>query len=325
MNEYDPIDELLNGYLDETLSERQQTELQRLIDNDPEIAERLRRMQRTCELLSAVPDADPPATLKVDVIAALERQSLLGEDTETIEDIRGGRHLKFRKLATAAAMIALLAALTGVVYRIIGPQSYQQPSIVANWNNVPEQPAQTPVAVATDTPRTPEILNLTLDLQTQNLETVSAFVARSIRENQLLQSSTLAETDTQKTYLLRGSRPAAIQFINDLETIWARLDKTSLKLDAFGQDQPLILEAIRPEQCRRIMDQDSISQSAQIARTFSTLNTVADSLKPLGLNESGDLPLVTIPKPALTSSEPKMDTAEAPMDVMVFLTVQVGR
>ena len=46
------IDELLNSYIDGELTERQKTEVQRLISHDPEIAKRLAQLKK-CRLLVA--------------------------------------------------------------------------------------------------------------------------------------------------------------------------------------------------------------------------------------------------------------------------------
>ncbi len=115
------IDELLNGFLDDELAPRQRTEVQRLIAHDQKIADRLDELEKSKTLLNALPFEVAPDEMAEDIKLALERRALLGPQQEEYDERAGARHLLLRKIATAAAMIALFAALSAVVYNIVAP------------------------------------------------------------------------------------------------------------------------------------------------------------------------------------------------------------
>ena len=77
MKEKTNINELLSGYIDGELDERQTTEVQRLIAHDPKVAERLREMQQYSTLIGSLPIAEAPAEMLEDIKTRLERNSLL--------------------------------------------------------------------------------------------------------------------------------------------------------------------------------------------------------------------------------------------------------
>ena len=73
------IDELLCSFIDGELPLRQQTEIQRLMAKDPEVARRLRQLQNTRALVGALPRAEAPAEMLDQIKFTLERRSLLDE------------------------------------------------------------------------------------------------------------------------------------------------------------------------------------------------------------------------------------------------------
>ena len=56
-------DELLCSFIDGELPLRQQTEVQRLVARDPEVAQRLRQLQNCTNLVSALPRAEAPGEM----------------------------------------------------------------------------------------------------------------------------------------------------------------------------------------------------------------------------------------------------------------------
>ena len=64
MNKSD-IEELISGYLDDRLSKRQHTEVERLLQHDTIFAQKLARIEKQRELLKSMPKVaapDPAAT-----------------------------------------------------------------------------------------------------------------------------------------------------------------------------------------------------------------------------------------------------------------------
>ena len=56
-------EELLNSYIDGELTEREKTEVQRLISHDAQVAQRLRELQKSKMLVSSLPRAKAPAKI----------------------------------------------------------------------------------------------------------------------------------------------------------------------------------------------------------------------------------------------------------------------
>ncbi|HEG43853.1 MAG TPA: hypothetical protein ENH94_07390, partial [Phycisphaerales bacterium] len=116
------IDELLSGYIDGELSQRQRTEVKRLIQHDSELSQRLNQLKRQKQLLGALPIVPAPEGLLDDVKVALERKSILNERPAYHDDSAGVRHLMFRKFLTAAAMFLVpIGILAWVVLNIVMP------------------------------------------------------------------------------------------------------------------------------------------------------------------------------------------------------------
>jgi anti-sigma factor RsiW len=65
---------LVNGEIDGTISREERKELTALIEDDPSVKSLFDEMITLDELLAAVPQVDPPASLKAGVMAAIERR-----------------------------------------------------------------------------------------------------------------------------------------------------------------------------------------------------------------------------------------------------------
>ncbi|MHC4734051.1 MAG: anti-sigma factor family protein, partial [Planctomycetota bacterium] len=94
------IEELLNSYIDGELTEREQTEVKRLISHDAQVAQRLRELQTSKILVSSLPRAEAPDRILDGVKASLETEALSSERAWSEEpSVRrvGVRHLMVRK------------------------------------------------------------------------------------------------------------------------------------------------------------------------------------------------------------------------------------
>ncbi len=105
------IERLLNGYIDGELTVRQQTEVKRLLGNDPMVARRLRQLEKCKRLLTSLPPAQAPAEMTQDIISRLARRSLLGEEPTAVAEDAGVRDLFMRKLLGTRPYCREVAAL----------------------------------------------------------------------------------------------------------------------------------------------------------------------------------------------------------------------
>ena len=210
------IEELLNSFIDGELTEREQTEVKRLISHDAQVAQRLRELQNSKMLVSSLPRAEAPARILDEIKASLETETLSGERawSEERSDRRVGvRHLMFRKVLAAAAMLGLVAILSGVIYTIVAPESDYKPAMPA---------------VAFDG---------RLELKTDALSTVNAFINKAIEDKGLSDSISLTSQGNKRVYSITCSREDLNVLLADLTNIWEKCDSTTLFVDTKTQGE----------------------------------------------------------------------------------------
>lgn len=260
------IDELLCSFVDGELPLRQQTEVQRLAARDPEVGRRLRRLQNSKALISALPRAEAPGDLLEQVKLALERKTLLEEQPATGASSAGVIHLMARRLLAAAAMIALLGVLGFVVYQIVAP---------VPGGNVPGPVAinqsATPPAVVADAG-----FSGRLEIRTATVAQAEAVLKRAIEENglsSLMEGNNAADAGS---YKLVGSRQAASRLIASLQSVWQSFDGVAMRVEGKGKyATPVTVEAITPEQAINIVAREGTATTMETARDYAVLNAMA--------------------------------------------------
>ncbi len=203
------IEELLNSFIDGELTEREKTEVQRLISHDAQVAQRLRELQTSKMLVSSLPRAEAPARILEQIKSSLETETISGrrEWNEEHSDRRVGvRHLMVRKLLAAAAMVGLVAVLGSVIYTIVVPES---PPI----SPVPE------VVVAFDG---------RLELKTDALRTVNTFIDRAIEDNGLSDSISVESRGGKRVYSLICGQEDLNLLLANLADVWESCNSTTL-------------------------------------------------------------------------------------------------
>ena len=211
------IEELLNSYIDGELTEREHTEVQRMISHDAQVAQQLRELQTSKMLVSSLPRAEAPARILDGVKASLETEVLSGEGAWNDEPSGGRvgvRHLMVRKFLAAAAMVGLVAILGGVIYSIVAPESHNIPTV--------------PDAVAFDG---------RLELKTDVLSTVNTFIDRAIEDKGLSDSISVESQGNKRVYSITCSREDLNVLLADLTNIWEKCDSTTLFVDTKTQGE----------------------------------------------------------------------------------------
>jgi len=225
MNKNHDIDELLNSYIDGELTTRQQNEVQRLIAHDAKIELRLRQLQKCRMLVASLPYTEAPADMAEQVKTSLERKALLSEQHITIDERKGARHLIFRKVLAAAAMIALAAVLATVIYTIITPEP-TQPAIGFKGR---------------------------LELKTNNSLAADTLINRAIENNGLANSVTLKRQSNKITYTLVCSRDNLTSLLASLENSWAQFDSATLFVETKTPDKQVIIDNVNARQIVNII------------------------------------------------------------------------
>ncbi len=220
MKEKPDINELLSSFIDSELSERQKTEVQRLIAHDPEIAKRLQQLQKCRLLVASLPYELAPIDMAKQVEAVLERKALLPEQSLVVDERKGARHLMFRKVLTAAAMFVLAAILASVIYTIVTPE-----------------PTQIPMGFAGR-----------LELKTHNLSAINSVIDKAIKNNGLTDSVTLKRQRGKNIYTLTCSRENLTLFLADLDNSWEKYDSATLFIETQTAQEPVVVNDVDAKQ-----------------------------------------------------------------------------
>lgn len=326
------IDELLNSFIDGELTQRQHTEVQRLITHDAQIAQRLQELEKCKMLVNSLPRAQAPAEMANEIKASLERRTLLGQEPVRFDERQGVRHLLGRKVVAAAAMIALMALLAGVVYTIVGPEKgLDRPVAVGDAGHQPPRQVEglrpgPSVATAAATG-----FNGRLELKTSNLIAVDQVINRAIEDNGLVGCISSRSEGNKSIYAFNCSREALNLLLADLESVWAEFGSATLFVDTGQVAGEVVVNAVTTEQINEIVNQGTSERRIKAAKYFAVLNDMAENLpgKEIFLaakDGKDDLPVISRPpKPILTSDEKtiKKPAGRAEDEQKVHLTIVV--
>jgi len=210
------IEELLNSFIDGELAESEQNEVQRLISQDAHIAQQLRELQKTKMLVGSLPAAEAPARILHEIKASMNIHAHSAEKTRSEEpsDQRVGvRHLMARKFLSAAAMVGLVAILSGVIYTIVAPE--------------PDHNSVLP----------PVALEGRLELKTGTLRTVNTFIDGAIEAKGLSDSIKLTSQGNKRVYSITCNQEDLNSLLSDLNKIWERCDSKTLFVNTKTQGE----------------------------------------------------------------------------------------
>jgi len=225
MKEIPNIDELLNSFIDGELTQRHQTEVQRLISHDPRVAQRVRELQKTKMLVSSLPTAEAPADMAERVKASLEKMPIPREQPSRFDQRKGARYLLVRKVLAAAAMIGLVAVLTVVVYTIVAPEK---------------------LSPATG-------FKARLELKTSNLPAVDSAINKAIENSGLSGFVSPRRQGNKSVYAITCSRDALGLFLADMQNVWRRFDSATLFVDAKPPGKQVVVNDVKPEQIANLI------------------------------------------------------------------------
>jgi hypothetical protein len=317
------IDELLCSFIDGELPLRQQTEIQRLMAKDPEVARRLRQLQNTRALVGALPRAEAPAEMLDQIKFTLERRSLLDERPAAAGVSAGRRHLIARKLVAAAAMIALLGVLGAVVYQILAPVPSSGPRIVAIGGDDGAASARMAAGVsAADAGFAGR-----LEIRTAAVTATDASIKRGI---EALGFSAALEQDAGsqgRVYRLVGTRESVGRLVASLGEVWQELDDATLHVgrpdNVVGA---VVVDDVTADQTIRILAQETTEASLRTARYCAVENSMPGREIVTAINRDVEsaLAMAHTPKPWITKTQtardklvPSEDDAQASLTIIL--------
>ena len=259
MKEELSIDELLNSLIDGELTARQETEVRRLIDNDPQIARRLRQLQKCRILMSSLPAVEAPPQISDHIKIMLKARAQRGEQTPVQEDRARTRNLLPQRILAVAAMIGLVVVLTAVIYSIAPTERIE--TIESNPNAVADRG-----------------FSGSLELNTSDLIAVDSFVKRKIEDNGFADQFSPTQEPNRRVYFISCSKEGLDRLLADLDNIWDKLDSTRLIVDTEVFREQIVVDAVTIEQIVEIAGQQNSVRLLEVAKDYAVFNSTAESL-----------------------------------------------
>ena len=312
------IDELLTGYIDDELSQRQHTEVKRLIRHNEDIAQRFGQLQKQKQLLSSLPVTSAPAELLDNIKTALESKTVRRELPHLADRAAGVRGLLFRRALTAAAMLLVpLGLLAWVVFTIVTPA----PTDSGDWSVSDNRPG------VSDTGSTPDSriavstpFNSHLRLESRQAIAVADFIKKAVYSHALI-DNTIPRSDAASSSFQITSTPQRLgALLLDLKPLWDKCDSTSLTIPGAAGHGDIVMADISPDHTIEIFKSPHPAGRIALIKKIAALNSEGDSAI------SGDAtfdPSIPI-KPMLTQPELPKTTSDVPeKDKNISLTITV--
>ena len=333
MNEDINVEELLNSFVDGELSQRQETEVKRLIKHDPEAARVLDEIQMCRSLLTSLPNESAPDGTLDEIKTTLERRTLLDAQSKTYDERAGAKHLFMRKALSYAAMFILVGILAGVIYNIISTEEVEIPHRLvlgdraSAKSDLPEKNSFTEAAV-TPRKRTREELALqtqqhaeagpvdsqdftgikmNLEIQTDNLPAVAASINRAIIDNISTEQLWVPVTVRQarRKAMLDCSAEELQAVLADMQGMWRKFESATLTVRYGHSRKKNLIEQVIPSQILAMGVSVDVTESTQIVAEHQLFNGINKSMpgRQILAMLDGDPEEITIPKPVLTSHQ----------------------
>lgn len=250
------IFEMLNAFLDGRLSQRQETELRRLMQNDARIGEELDKLRRQRELLSSLPIETAPENLLGDIRASIERKVLLNEIQPRSPERRGTRHLAMRQLTTVAAMLVLVGAMAMVVYHILTPADDQRPRVTAlpapSQNVGPMQEFNERKSgldqMVLEQDQAKPLYVCSLRLETAEPIAVNAYVEKAIQANGLVGCTVPFRLPDRNlnSYTITCEAKDVAGLVRDLSLVWHKFSAGELTVHGTAPMEALVIDNVNP-------------------------------------------------------------------------------
>lgn len=310
------IGELLNCFIDGELTQRQQTELQRLIKHDQRLGERLRRLQKCKMLVGSLPRVDAPAPMLERIKTSLQTRQILAQQAPALSEHQGARHLFARQLLTAAAMIMLLGILGVVLYSIVAPEQVEP--LVAN--RTPDISVSPPANVT-------EAFYGRLELKSGSFAAVDSSINTALDDNGVAVSVARYPKEAKSIYTFTCSRENLKRLLTDLSDTWGRLDSArfAVETDKFGVET--VVRAVTLGQVAEIVNCDAFETRIQTAKDLDALNKINELMPGREVfaaiqDRVPDLAIIP-PKPIMTGKQGTGDKSpvEAADNQQVHLTI----
>lgn len=327
--EREKIDGLIQGFLDGELNERQQTELKRLAQHNPNLRKDLHALYRQKELLGALPIEKAPDGLKEEVLARLERRLILSSEPTLPAGPIGRFHLVFRWAAAAAAMVLLPLAILGLlVLQIVKPPKPSVVPPVASREGGMVEPVE---LKGSDGSADESVLMLgNLRFLTDRPIAVNDSIKKAVVSHKLLSAASSERFEDHSVYRIQCSQSQMAAFLKTLEPIWQLCSKGQFVVSGADStvSEDIVVEGIRPDQLEGLVRQPSAARLQMAASHLARLNQrglsdVAVRVPAEGPGTDEQVLLPAEPRLAWEKGPPAEESAARKDGPLVVLVIEV--
>lgn len=272
------LDELLNCYVDDELSDRRRTEVKRLMEHDPTIEAKLARLRAMKTILNELPIEQAPVDMFEQTTVSLERKCILEDYSATSVELEGARHLMFRRLITAAIILVLFGSLVSVVINIMLPSVSDNSNIATVESAGSPTPSMSPAASIEKitVSGAKQIFSVALDLATVDPIQMNSLLTKALHNNDLLGSSEPPRPDDPRnTTMIQCSKSQVMDLLSDLKSEWGRCDYVTLAVDDYRAGSDVVVRNVTCDQVVSVFKRDRINDRVELARAFSDFNALA--------------------------------------------------
>jgi hypothetical protein len=303
------IEQLLNGFIDGQLTPREQTELKRLIRNEPQLERRLAELQKCRTLLGSLPVEKAPEGLieqvKVSAGLAPRRSEVEYEPAGVIRT--GAVELMFRKMLSAAAIILLAAGLLVIVWIVVSPGKKipKQDFVAKVPQEIPlETPAKTieePVAktgpadttvaeavsasggikipevtakpaVAEKTVPAAPVFSATLELKANKPLAADVALKKVLEETVGSEFTLVSDVNDRYVYAIDCDVTKLNSFLLAAEGIWEQFSGTRLLVETGQAEQPVVIDSVKSWQIGDLAALSEPVRRIKAAQYYAILN-----------------------------------------------------
>lgn len=311
------IEELLSCYIDGELSERQQTEIKRLIANDAALGEKVACLKAQKVILNELPIEQVPSGLLGQIETSLERSCILGDYPGSSGESAGARHLLAKRTVAAAIILVLFGVLASLVVNIMLPSAPGDVNVAAV--DPPDSSLSRPplpvASVKEPVPGMPVtgIFTASLDLATRDPIQMNSLLRKALHNNDLLASADPPKPDDPRhTTTMNCLKHQVVALLSDLQTEWDRCDRVTFIVKDYRDDSDVTIKDVTYAQVVEIFNREKIYNRIELAKDYSDFNSLTPSR--LLRDNFTDLPSLTPVKPELTSDSVEREPPDNVVD-----------
>ncbi|NQV33374.1 MAG: hypothetical protein HQ515_11835, partial [Phycisphaeraceae bacterium] len=289
--------------MDGELDSRQSVELKRLLENSSELRGRLRCLKNVRNLAHHLPREDAPVELSQQIRSMLERKALFGEGLDRSEGTRRVSTVLFQKIRAFAAILALGAVLSLLVYSIVSPVDPASESPVADKKLGPVMPIQGPMRGK-------------LELVCAAMPSVDSFLMRSVQFNDLSSCVQRENLAGRSLYYVSCHREDVKHLLSALNSVWHQFDETAFYVNTGELGEMIRVSGASVSQVASLINEQDVRKRIEHAKLESVRNSMrsaTDSGSMMASLEDKMTLSALPPRPMLTSGEPnRTSMSESP-------------